>query len=184
MAYRDKEFNTLKIPQHLKSINIKNKKNKVSDENFTSLEFIKIVNGKVVIDDQMLYKARIFMENKNINISKKWLSGEVPFWVPYVTEVNGNKSINFVNMSYKKFLFKQVGLNSNDRYIPSENEIKRYNSIIEFTNPENLIEEEPSAIEISEQQLIDNIDVVKDEVNKKIEENTNKVEVNEDRKRY
>ena len=118
------------------------------------------------------------INNKKINIFKNWLNGSEKFKFPYITEVNGKKMINFEEKDFKDFLINEVGLLSYVAEIPAQEDIMRHNSTIHFSDPKSLIQP-ASPISVSEKNVIDDPNAVKDAVknainNNKPEENTPK----------
>jgi len=145
------------IKINLDSIELK----KTKDGNFEVFQMFTVKNGQVVLNDTDIAKAKGLVENMQINISRDWWSGKVPFKFPKVDVVNGEKVVKFAEFNYKKFLFNNVGLKSNTTEIPDIENLKRYNSTIVFTNPTDLAEPAAPAVVTTEKDLLDDPNAIK-----------------------
>lgn len=132
--------------------------------NFETYELISIKDGKVVRNEENIEKAKNLLNEFYINISRDWWTGEVRFKFPIVDVVNGEKVVRFVEHSYKNFLFNKVGLKSNTTEITPIENLMRYNSIIVFTNPTDIAEQQVPPIDVTEKNLLDNPNAIKDGV--------------------
>ena len=162
----------LKILHNQGQIYIKGK----NDEKFTILQ---IINKDGTINEKNNDIAKNFINNIPVNIYKNWLNESVPFKFPRVyTKEDGQKIIGFETLNYKDFLFKQIGLKSNDKDLPAEGEGYRYDSIIEFSDPRDIVEVVPPIITVTEKEMLDNNNIVEDKVEEAINNtptNTNTV---------
>ena len=160
---------TLQIPKSFTKIQIKPKGSKV----LIPLQIFTIKNGEVILNQEAIEKARVHMNNMKVNIDKELLSGKIAFRFPNIkTSDQGVKYIQPVPMNYLSFLMKGIGLSSSVTAIPSKENIKRYNSSIIFTNPTNLVESTPPIIKTTQQELLDNQDVIKDQVKDAMDNST------------
>jgi len=152
----------LKILHNQGQIYIKGK----NDEKFTILQ---IINKDGTINEKNNAIAKNFINNMPVNIYKNWLNESVPFKFPRVyTKEDGQKIIRFETLNYKDFLFKQIGLKSNDKDLPAEGEGYRYDSIIEFGDPRDIVEVVPPIITVTEKEMLDNNNIVEDKVEEAI----------------
>lgn len=159
----------LQIPKNFERIRIKDKKSSL----LIPKQILNIRNGQIVLNTENIDAARTFMENIQINVSKDWLSGKIKFKYPRIITKNGINVLKFEERDYKDFMFKEIGLSSNVTEIPTIENIKRYNSTIEFTDPTNLIESTTPSITITEEQLLDNQNIVKEQVDDAIKNSEN-----------
>ena len=178
---------TLQIPKNFERIRIKPK----GVSALIPLQILNIKNGVVTLNPQNVNAAKVFMENMSVNISKAWWSGKTKFKFPKISEENGVKVLKFVDMDYKNFMFKQIGLSSYVTEIPNIDDLKRYNSTIVFTEPTDLVEKIVPSVTITEQQLLDNQNVVNDKVDDAIKNskdnsviNKNEIEALKKKKRF
>ena len=177
----------LQIPKNFERIRIRDKKTNT----LIPKQILNIRNGQIVLNTENIDAARTFMENIQINVSKDWLSGKIKFKYPKIITKNGVNVLKFEERNYKDFMFKEIGLSSNVTAIPTIENIKRYNSTIEFTDPTNLIENTTPSITITEEQILDNQNIVKEQVDDAIKnsgnnttEDKNEVEALKKRKKF
>lgn len=105
-----------------------------------------------------------YINNTPVNLSKKWITEEEKFFLPYTVVENGKKTIKFVEKNYIDFLLREVGMKGNTTSIPSQNNLERYNSTIHFYNPTDLDTKIISSVP-SEEDLIKSEDSVKKSIN-------------------
>lgn len=116
--------------------------------------------------DYIISQAREFINNREVNIYKKWLNGTEEFLVPGIVEENGTKKIVFEKKDYTKFLLEDVGLLTTMYEIKPQEELKRYHSQVHFAEPTDL---NVQAIEIpTEEDIIENENVIEEVVKKEI----------------
>lgn len=116
--------------------------------------------------DYIISQARNYINNREVNIYKKWLSGAEEFLVPGLVEENGNKKIVFEKKDYTKFLLEDVGLLTTIYEIKPQNEIKRYHSQVHFAEPTNL---DVETIEVpTEEDIVDNENAIEDVVKNEV----------------
>jgi hypothetical protein len=127
----------------------------------TYLTLIEFVNGEMKINQDNLKKVAGYVNNRKINVYKKWLTGEETFSFPYIVEEDGKKVIKFEDKNFRDFLINNVGLMSYISEIPDDVDIMRYNSTVHFLQPSDLIKPEPKAVP-TEQEIVQNPDVIKD----------------------
>ncbi|MFO0089579.1 MAG: hypothetical protein ACK518_01980 [bacterium] len=143
----------LTFPQSLKSVGV-GAKDSNNIWNYATLSAIDIVDGQAVINTTNANQIKNAVNQKRINVNKKWLTGEIPFEFPVITEVNGKKTINFVEKSYKEFLIKDVGMTTYATEIPTAENLKAYHSQVHFTNPTSLSKKPAAEASVKESQLV------------------------------
>ena len=151
---------TLQIPKNFERIRIKPE----GAAGLMPMQIFNVRNGQIVLNQENIETARKFMNNLPVNISKAWWSGKTPFKFPRIVTENGVKVLKFAEMGYKDFMFKQIGLSSNVTEIPNIDQIKRYNSLIVFTETTDLAQKVTPAVVTTEDQMLDNQNAVKDQV--------------------
>ena len=120
-------------------------------------------NG-LVRNEEAIQRGTNMINSTEINIWSKWLNGEVAFRFPVIsTDESGKKSIKFVTADYFKFLKNNLGLKAYITTIPAQSDLKRYNSIVEFTEPTDLITSNVGAA-TSTDDLLNNPNAIKDNV--------------------
>jgi hypothetical protein len=162
------EFRGLKIPQTFDSITIQVKNTEGNKVPVRLVLFTK-VNGVITINEDNLKKVKAYVDNMKINIDKTWLeTGKFNF--PYITEEDNKKMINFEEKDYRDFLINEAGLSTYINEIPADTDIKRYNSIVHFSEPRSLDSKPSGVAPVSDDTLIKNPDAVKDAVDKAIKD--------------
>lgn len=116
-----------------------------------------VSGGRVnMADTKTIDKVVSFLGGQPLNIDKKWLAEDPSnstFNVPFITTVEGQEFIGFQNLDYTKFLIEDAGLKTNITEIPAQENLKRYNSIIEFSD---LVEIKPKEVVIvSEEEVLE-----------------------------
>lgn len=111
-----------------------------TDETGHDILLFKEVDGKMVPNQDGIIQFKAFINSQKINILKP--GEQMPeglFEFPYIVLQNGVKTINFVKKDYNKFILTEIGLFTYISKIPAKEDIKRYNSILEFAEPQPLI---------------------------------------------
>lgn len=116
-------------------------------------------------NEKNIQNAMSIINNRPINISRDWLNGTKPFRFPIITEdaQTGKKTINFVTADYTVFLHNNLGLTAHITKIPAQEDLKRYNSGIQFTTPSNLLSKNTTSV-VSTDELVKDKNAVKDSV--------------------
>ena len=154
------EKSKLQIPaENLKNEKFQNIRIR-SGKELVAKKVIDIVDGKAVLNPAMVEQARNHMNNMPINISLSWWSGKVPFKFPRIVTENGVNVVKFTQMNYKDFMLKQIGFNSNVTEIQSQENIKRYNSSVVFTEPIDMVTP-TTPITTTEEELKEDINAIK-----------------------
>jgi len=108
-------------------------------------------------------KVKKWINDSKLNVDKEWLQGR-PFMFPIVkTDENGKKMITFVEKDYVNFLLKEVGFTTYMNDVPTVDNVKFYNSIVEFGKPENL-NSTVQPTKLTEQNIVNNPNAVENEI--------------------
>lgn len=128
----------LKIPGNLKNIGIKTGK----DSYVTYREMWVQSNGQLVPGKpEDIAAVRNYINRRPVNIELSWLKGDRKFLFPYTAMENGQKIVKFVEKDYKDFMFREIGMKADVLEIKSQEDIKRYNSTVHFSDPQDLEKE-------------------------------------------
>jgi hypothetical protein len=153
----------LKIFSELKSLQIQRRDTKNKTRIPTVLSIFDDINGVMVPNEENIKRIKVFVDNMKINIDKNWLEAGT-FEFPYITEIDGKKSINFDTKSYRDFLVKDVGLITYINDIPVQKDIRRYSSIVHFLDPKPL-DSKPSGVgQVTQKDLVNNPDAIEQAV--------------------
>lgn len=136
---------------------------KDGDKEGTNLRLFKQENGKLVRDANQVELLRAFTKNRKLHAHAESLGKYVE--IPYVVLQNGEKSLNFVVKDYNDFLLKEIGLFTYISKIPAQDQIKRYNSIVEFAEPKPLEVKEVPSLVGDDTSKIENIKSVTNDIN-------------------
>lgn len=170
----------LKIPQNFQNIRIKvpdlaattemrrtdpSAKVVYKDEYYKVFE-INYATKQVDVIPENLNKVLKYINKMPVNIWSQWLDGSKPFRFPAIVQENGEKSIKFVEKDYLQFLMDEVGLKAYFLEIPAGSDIKRYNSIVEYTIPTDLT---PTTVNsVSQQDIINDSEAVQKQVDENV----------------
>jgi hypothetical protein len=148
-----------RIQQNMHTVEIKIQDPQTKQSTLRSVHLFDTTGGQVVMADPKTVNAvRNYINNRYVNISKKWLTNPNNFYFPAVVEENGKRKIVFEQKDYVKFLFKDIGLKTNLYQLSSPQERKRYHSQVHFNKPWTL--ERNDVPVVTEEQIIDNADTV------------------------
>jgi len=162
----------LRISNNLQDVTIIENKERVTYNIFTLDKNSK----KVIVDENNLKKVMNYIGRLPINIYSQWFNGVVPFMFPVLDQQDGVKKVTFVQKNFKDFLINEVGLKVTFQDIPDVNNLKRYNSIVEFVSPKDLNYKAPAPI--TEQEVVDDPNSIKNKTDEVSKDSKNAAPIN------
>jgi hypothetical protein len=179
---------SLQIHKSFKNITIQTKNPNTNLLEPFLFTVLKEENGEMLPIEENIKKIRKHVNNLKINVYKGWLEKRIPFKFPFIAiDKNGKKVLQFEEKDYKDFLIKEVGLISYIGEIPEQENIKRYNTSIHFSEPHEITEDKPSDVIVTSENIISDPEAVEKAVDAAVEKvvpTSGKVIPNIKKKRY